>query len=487
MDGMIYYSGANGVRCVNLNTLEDRVVLSWDEVEIDLQGHGLLPIIINENQLIAYGSRMTETNTLVSEWYRLTRVKKEKNEESERAQIVIAGVDIENLPVLKSAVKQFNSSNKKYEIVVHDYREEIDDKRRITKPVTYADYMQDTMQFNLQLIADGGVDIFLDYGFLNFPILEESGILADLNTFIENDKDFKKEEYLDLMFSDTTKNGELYYSSLYFYLEGILIMKENAPQKTEGWTLEEMQDMLALLPDNVEPFYPISPDDMLASFLQVTQPDLIDMTTNTANFHSDYFYQLLNFCKKYATQQVDGEFEYSQLMNGEILMGMQSRGDISDIHSWIEKKGKIGENVTIIGFPAKERSHIKCFPHYPFAIAEGKNKAISWEFIKLLLSTDVSGDIFSVKKEFLDKRFQEVINRADENGFVSFRDEKTSVDSIYELREIIENLSIVPKRDDRIIDIIREEADAYFSGQKTVEVVAAIIQDRVQTKLNEQG
>ena len=59
--------------------------------------------------------------------------------------------------------------------------------------------------------------------------------------------------------------------------------------------------------------------------------------------------------------------------------------------------------------------------------------------------------------------------------------------SIDEYESMIESCSYIDSVDPAIAVIIREEMPAYFSGQKTLDEVLILINDRTQTFLNERG
>ena len=56
---------------------------------------------------------------------------------------------------------------------------------------------------------------------------------------------------------------------------------------------------------------------------------------------------------------------------------------------------------------------------------------------------------------------------------------------IDKVNELISSLDSVMKNDSSVMDIINEEAGAYFDGSKTPEEAADLIQNRVQLYLNE--
>lgn len=56
-----------------------------------------------------------------------------------------------------------------------------------------------------------------------------------------------------------------------------------------------------------------------------------------------------------------------------------------------------------------------------------------------------------------------------------------------DLRDLIDGLNTMYPFDESVIQIIMEEAPAYFNDQKSAEVVASIIQNRVQVIVDERG
>ena len=65
---------------------------------------------------------------------------------------------------------------------------------------------------------------------------------------------------------------------------------------------------------------------------------------------------------------------------------------------------------------------------------------------------------------------------------VEFADGSTSV---HESRDFLEKCVPAPKRYDVVQDIIWEEIQSYYSGDKTADEVAVLIDDRVQLYLDE--
>ncbi|MGM9625133.1 MAG: hypothetical protein ACI3XM_05440 [Eubacteriales bacterium] len=54
-----------------------------------------------------------------------------------------------------------------------------------------------------------------------------------------------------------------------------------------------------------------------------------------------------------------------------------------------------------------------------------------------------------------------------------------------ELLSIFENVTLVADRDTEIIDLIREDVSAYFSGAKSLEDTVSVVQSRVSIYISE--
>ena len=488
-DGRLYQADANGLWSIRMDTLQESEVFLWDDLEIDMTAYSRVPVVFSHDRILLCGNRMAEDSTYMPEWYMLNRTKIDEEVVSKKT-IVLGGVDISNNGFLRQTVNQFNRANKEYNVEIRDYMQELEAERsKYVSTMKLDGFIEAEVQLNLRLAAEGGVDIFMGKeSYLRYDILANSGILADLNTLIDNDKEFQKEKYIDLMFETTHGNGELYYSFTDFRYCGIVTMKETLPDGKNGWSLREMEEYISSLPANVKPFYPVYDTWILSDLLNASFPELVDQSLKTAYFDSDYFLQILSFCRRYSAPVEDGEPDYEDLMKGNTLMRMDC-GNISSINAWVGSyimRG--GENVTQMGIPTEEANHILCYPNNKFGIAAGDNEAGAWEFIKFYLSeTEKSpvNELFPTNKASLDKMFQKYINSADDKGMTLVGTDTVSTGVLEEMYRVINSMTRVCNIDSLISRIVMEEAGAYFANQKSAEEVASIIQNRVQTLLNE--
>ena len=175
---------------------------------------------------------------------------------------------------------------------------------------------------------------------------------------------------------------------------------------------------------------------------------------------------------------------------------------------------EFGEDVTFIGYPTTDGSvsNLLVFDSANLALVSGSDdKEGAWKFMEYYL--DLDDEMYSHGLPSQKKRLEELMQECmtehymtDENGQM-LKDEngqpiplglgstwygdwsydyhlstKEEMDQEY---AVITSAKVSGGIDDQILTIIREEAAAYFEGQKTVDAVADIIQSRVQLYVNE--
>ncbi len=143
--------------------------------------------------------------------------------------------------------------------------------------------------------------------------------------------------------------------------------------------------------------------------------------------------------------------------------------------------------------------------------AYSENKEGIWEFIRFNLSKERQENAgspnggFPILKSALEKQFEKDMEQEyikDENGsqrempkstwMRSLGGEEFTVEvyaaneeQVARVREMIETAQNEESMNTEILNIISEEASGYFEGQKSVEDVAAVVQNRVQLYMNE--
>ena len=202
-----------------------------------------------------------------------------------------------------------------------------------------------------------------------------------------------------------------------------------------------------------------------------------------------------------------------KIQSGEVLLNMTG---IYQLNSIQEEEAMFGEPVTYIGYPTSgggSGTYMQASELYAIT-AKSSNKDGAWAFIENYLNQPFD-DLYSyglpARKSALDDMVEKALNvtyMTDENGEqildengnpipedgtsgISYGDwEYTYHTPTEEEINILKDLISVAEPssatgNDEITNIITEEAEAFFKGQKSVSDVAGVIQSRVQVYVNE--
>ena len=147
----------------------------------------------------------------------------------------------------------------------------------------------------------------------------------------------------------------------------------------------------------------------------------------------------------------------------------------------------------ILGIPSADGRGPMFVPHVSVAVsAQAINADACGEFVKLLLSEDIQeslalNDEFVLSRTAYRKIAQKAVEYYNGEGSSSDKPIKFSQENIDEMEKIISSCTRSNTCDAAINLILIEEMPAYFLGQKDLNSVVAIAQDRVQKVLSERG
>jgi len=168
---------------------------------------------------------------------------------------------------------------------------------------------------------------------------------------------------------------------------------------------------------------------------------------------------------------------------------------ISDPSSYAQYVTMVGGPVSVTGFPSSDKRGPMCYMSTMLAISnESGSKQTAWDFVKSFLSEDSQKKVIdNYQIPVLTSAFEEQITKAmnpDENDGNIVYDKMGQMmpmteDMAQAYRDLVNGLDTLASYDQEIVGIVMEEVPVYFNGQKSDKDVAKIIQDRVQTLVNE--
>ena len=361
-------------------------------------------------------------------------------------------------------------------------------------------------------IAAGHIpDGFIFPPYDGYSVIGGKGLLADMYEYMDDDSDLPRSAFLDCVKTPFETDGELHYITGIMTIR-LLVGKTENVARYNGWTLEEFLDTA----DNLESgktlftgtrnniYYSLSPG--LVRF--------IDYENGTCDFANDTFVRFINYLAA-LPETVDGNdthtVEYMEnYKNDTILLEQDTLWDFSNYFAFMGMFGT--QDVTFINYPGVTGGGYAINSLEAYAISAKSEEDIrngTWEFIKTMFADDylanakmMSNTIPPTHSGF--KKFMEMMMESyfsvtpngrtgrsimpqtpkgaePESEFVDMRFTQEDADAFL---EYLQSGTQKPL-DTKISEIIRDELPYVYSGDKTAEEAAEIIQNRVSTYLSE--
>ncbi len=402
---------------------------------------------------------------------------------------------------LRSAILKFNKSNADYRIEVHDYSEYN----------TTEDYNAGTTKLSTEIISGKVPDII---SVNNLPVKQYAakGLLEDLYTFIDGDKEIKREDLVPGIAKAMETEGKLLSIASTFNMTTMAGSAEVLGQGS-GWTVKEMQEIFAAHPD-VE--YPLgqymSRDNILMYLCMLNMEEYINWSNGKCSFDSEEFKSLMEFAKSfpeaidYGDKEEPREWvdESVQIANGQQLAMFVS---LYDVYSFQYNMNIFGENGVFKGLPGAQGGGSVANIEGGLAMTTScKNKEAAWEFMRVLLTEQYQKDntwSLPTNKNVLESKIQDAMKQeyyTDENGekqplsMGQYPDATGQYVDYYAMTqeqadktmELINSVKYIAQYDTSIMEIVQEQAAAFFDGTKSVDETAKLIQSRVSLYVNEQ-
>ena len=199
------------------------------------------------------------------------------------------------------------------------------------------------------------------------------------------------------------------------------------------------------------------------------------------------------------------EFEYRDDMEDSTVLLSQGKQlldtyYLSDFEQVQMYRAIFGGPTTFIGYPTSEGNGAMLSLNNIIGISNScKDVDGAWQFLRTFYlpkkSSDGDSDYtygFSIRKDDFEKYCQNAM-KADSDGGSTWgwgefevEIQPATQEDVDQVKDLVYNTTAVSGAvSDDITNIINEEAAAYFSGQKSAEDVAEIIQSRMQVYLSE--
>ena len=389
---------------------------------------------------------------------------------------------------IQSEIADFNASNKEYYIETVDLSNE-----------------EDPLGTLSNRIAAGEKFDFVELSTVDYTSLANKGVLEDLNPYIANSDAVNPEDLEETFLNAMEKDGCLYEVAPYCYFYTVCANTEYLEQigvkdAENGWNREQyIAYMQAVAPK-------ASGAQLLANALPMDMDSFVNYSEGTCDFTNEDFYSLLESCSIGQTDDMEDNYEYVSELNtfreNHFLVLTLTPNYICEVQNYIRQSG----DMALIGYPSEDgRGRAILSPALSFGMfAQSENKDEVWEFLEVFLGYDyqkkyqINFGALATRKDIVDEMFAMMSdtenfgdtylygqNRILGEDFGSAVVEPLTAEEVAEIKTLIYGTNERYQIKDTVYNIIMEEAAAYFMGQKSVEEVAEIIENRVSIYLEE--
>jgi len=359
------------------------------------------------------------------------------------------------------------------------------------------DFVAGVERLKLDIVRGAAPDI-IDVSMFDHSMLMDKGVFVDLLSFMENDHEINVGMIVPSVLDAYKVGGFLYSISPGFQLYSMW-GKSSIIGNEYGLTLKDLMVLLETNGKSINAIDGFSADESVLTTLSTFGMDeFIDWENATCVFDSEYFKSLLLFSKEYGGGHRGSSWS-KRIRENEILLSV---GIISSVVDYQIQAALFDDDLSFIGYPTKSGPGTSLsFRGSQIAInAKSEYQAEAWDFVKFYLKNGYSNNGFPVLTAHLEEVMEEAKFRkstetvegifdiasgiySDEDFFREiFEAEQKHIDAVYELINRAKNrfeYNVV------ILNIINEEASAFFSGQKDLDTTVDVIQNRVQLYLHE--
>lgn len=501
----VYNGGASGYDYILINNVgvygynfgDQEPTLIMNYINSDLATYNFTSVaFIDEEHFIGVYSDMIDWNNHICYF-----TKVDPKDVPDKTALTMATYGT-NSSILQQVI-DFNKASDAYKIVVEDY----------STYSSYEDYYAGITKLNNDILAGKVPDIICNSGNLDLSNYAAKGLFTDIYALIDNDPALNREDFCTNVLEAFAVGGKLYELPTTYSISTI-VGKTSIFGEDQTLTWEKLAEVQAAYPE-ARVFNEMTKEDVLYQSVRYNYAALIDTANGTCDFNSDQFKHILEFCNTFP-DEIDWDALYSsddywlemnsQYINNKTLLYAATMYNLRYFRRNVYSSFQ--EDTTAVGFPNDSGIGSIINANYSYAISK---KAASidgaWEFVKTFISEEAQmpGGTYSwglpILKKALEAYAAEMTQKPyyyNENGEkVEYDDEVWMNGTSFVVEPATEEeaqkwlnfaLSVNTRGNNAFYDsmeIISEEAAAYFSGQKTVEEVAGIIQSRMGIFISE--
>ena len=322
---------------------------------------------------------------------------------------------------LRNSVLRFNRQSEEYRVQIKKYSVE--------------EYYEEGTEYHYQELVDKAVtalnndiiaghipDILHVNQYIPLDNYISKGMLADLYTFIDNDPDMKREDYLTNVLEALEVGGKLYEIMPSFNVR-TLVGKDSMLGGRTQWTMGEFIQWTKTIPEGSRVFFDMTRDQLLELFCTFAYEEFVDPETGKCYFDTEDFKQVLEYVNTLSNTSVweeqdgyDEQFyqDYNNRFRADLAMLEEMYlSSFESLPSWMSYTF-FTEDITMIGLPSMNgNGSAITMDSMSFAIS-AKSPVIdgAWEFVSYFLSPEYQDSLeytFPLRVSSLEKLADKVV------------------------------------------------------------------------------
>ena len=504
-DGKTYYTKYNGkgISCIDFDNKKIDTFLDFNWCDVDLNVLSLLNMIENDGHSVILAGSVesrfrltTENNQSGLEYYVVELTKAEKNPHAGKTVLSLYMANETGFDEVTDAILNFNNSSTEYYIKItdkysKDYTAMRDAKSNEEYRIASLNSDNDmSNQLTMDIINGTGPDIFVNTS--NLGVLNNGNYLVDLSPYF---KDLDSSKIFTNIVEASKVDDKLYQLPVCYRIEGIETKSGLVGSSGVGFTLEEYKEFVK---------GPLNGKDIVGAgqayyftrlFNNMSDKFIIN---GKADFSCPEFAELASYVNDNVQDKRVSDDNENESSDELIASGVTCYG----ISKYFGELARFNGDLTITGLPSCDGRGPQFDAWVSIAVsAQSTDVNACAEFAKLLLSDDIQTGFAEQEYLVLNREaFRKVglaaveyyngagVRRLASQGYPITENRFVySTKDIDDLERIILSCSGMKAEDSAISIILIEEMPAYFTGQKDLDAVVNIAQDRVQKVLDERG
>lgn len=452
----------------------------------------LTPVKVTEDQVIMTGATYTPNynhGAQVCEPIMFRFDRADSNPNAGKTIINVASEDSYSYPLCEG-VCQFNQTSSDYFVILNsDY---IGDEESGDEVTNESNATSLGNQLAIDIMSGTGPDMIVNG--TSFGMLNDDDYLLDLTSFVN--ENYTSDNYFTNVFEAAGNNGKLYQLPLAFSISGIAVDSQYKQAGQVGYTFEQYKE---LVDGPCNGTCPLAMDKM--SFFIISLDSMTDLFINdgTVDLDNDAFRALAEYTKNNVNDIIDIECEDNYVDSTPTLPATAT--NISHI---VEYFTELEGHSELLGIPSYDGRGPMFVCSDTIAISAQSDCTDGCRaFIDTLMGSDIQHAYgiscgICTNREAFDTACEECVNtrkaqidaQIAHSSAEALRAEGMNLDPITQddidaFNAMIDNVRGMYTNDAAINVILREEMPAYFEGQKTLEQIIPVMEDRIQTVLNE--